>query len=283
MEYLVNADWLNAHLNDPDLVVLDCTNFADWSADRQRFVTTSARDHWAEEHIPGAQLVDFTEPGFADLNSPYRNMLPDPASFAAAMAGLGVGDGKRVVLYDDAASQWATRVWWMLRWIGFDAASVLDGGWVSWEDAGFPTTDDPHPPQPDSLSVRPRPEMFTDKQAVFSALDDGTPVIDALSAVQFDGRESDLGLSGHITGAVNISGTALVNPVDDRFLPLDELASRFPWPRDTSTLLYCGSGVAAAAVGFTMLRLGYPAPTIYMPGLQEWITDPSLPMTHRPA
>jgi len=282
MDMLVSEQWLSAHLDAPDLVVIDCTNFAEWSESEGRYKTASGRRHWLEGHIEGSRHADFTQPGFTGDDSRYRNTLPDPKDFANAMARLGVHDGARVVLYDDAASLWATRVWWMLRWIGFDNAAVLDGGWLYWDDAGGRTSETPRPHDPADLTHGHRPELFVTKDEVMAALDDrDTLLIDALSEAQFEGREESLGLKGHISGAVNIPGASLVDCISEEFLPLDLLAGLFPENKSQRTIVYCGSGVAASSVAFTMTRLGYDNVSIYMPGLQEWIDDPNAPVENR--
>ncbi len=278
MDDLVTAEWLSAHLDDPDLIVIDCTNFAHWSPDEGRYCTTSGREHWIAEHIEGSRHADFTMPGFAGDASRYRNTLPDPKAFADAMARLGVHDRARVVLYDDAASMWAARVWWMLRWIGFDRAAVLDGGWVNWEDSGGRVSETPRPHDPADLSPEVCPGLFVTRQQVMQALNDGTCLIDALSEAQFSGERAELGLKGHIPGAINIPGASLVDPINDCFLPLDELATRFPEDRAQRCIVYCGSGIAAASVALVMTRLGFSDVSIYMPGLQEWISDPEAPL-----
>ncbi len=279
IDMLVSERWLSAHLDAPDLVVIDCTNFAEWDEAAGIYRTASGRQHWLEGHIEGSRHADFTRPGFAGDSSRFRNTLPEPAAFADAMAALGVHDGARVVLYDDAASMWACRVWWMLRWIGFDNAAVLDGGWLYWDDAGGRVSEIPRPHEPGELTHGHRPELFVDKAAVMAALDDpGTLLIDALSEAQFEGREESLGLKGHIPGAVNIPGASLVDPISEEFRPLEELAALFPEDRSQRTIVYCGSGVAAASVAFTMTRLGFDNVSTYMPGLQEWVTDPDAPL-----
>jgi thiosulfate/3-mercaptopyruvate sulfurtransferase len=279
MDILVTHDWLTRHLDDADLVVIDCTNFAAFDAALGQFVTQSGRAHWAAEHIAGSGHADFTK-GFAGDATRYRNTLPDPREFADAMELLGVSDATRVVLYDDGASLWAARVWWMLRWIGFDRAAILDGGWQTWEAEGGPVSEVPgSPPARGRLSVRLRPGLFVDKGAVKAALHDGlTRIIDALSAAQHDGQVAELGLSGHIPGALNIPGADLVDGVSDCFAPLDALAELFPTDRAQRCILYCGSGIAAASVAFTMVRLGFEDLSIYMPGLQEWIDDAEAPI-----
>ncbi len=281
MDTLVTADWLCDHLDDPDLVVIDCTNFERWSKEDGIWQTASGRDHWITEHITGSRHADFTQPGFAGDATRFRNTLPDPKAFADAMARLGVHDRARVVLYDDAASMWAARVWWMLRWIGFDNAAVLDGGWPHWDASGGRVSETPRPHDPADLVHGCRPGLFVDKAGVIAAMKDGTLLIDALSAAQFNGQSADLGLKGHIPGAINIPGASLVDPMDDRFLPEAELAARFPEDRVQRAIVYCGSGIAAALVAFTMTRLGFASVSIYMPGFQEWLADPDAPVVNR--
>ena len=282
MDILVSFDWLRDKIGDPDLVVIDCTNFAAWSDKHQVYQTVSGRAHWVDEHIEGSRHADFTS-SFCGETNQYRNTLPSPDAFVQAMAQLGVSETSKVVLYDDAMSQWASRVWWMLRWIGFDRAAVLDGGWQHWDASGGPVSIAPVSFQPGTLAIgnlpMSRPNLFATRQDVLAALEDGqTLLIDALSAGQFSGQQPDLGLAGHIPGAVNIPGTSLVDPITDCFLPMDQLAERFPKDRGARTILYCGSGVAASAVALVMTRLGYDNVSIYMPGLQEWITYPDAPL-----
>jgi len=278
MDTLVSHHWLSAHLDDPDLVVIDCTNFAHWSKDADMFVTTSGRAHWIGEHIEGSRHADFTIPGFVGDTSRFRNTLPDPKAFADAMARLGVHDGAQVVLYDDAASLWATRVWWMLRWIGFDNAAVLDGGWQNWDAEGGRVSETPRPHDPADLVHGHRPDLFVTRDDVLRAMQDGTPLIDALSAAQFSGQQGELGLKGHIPGAINIPGAGLVDQISECFLPDAQLSALFPQDHAQPVIIYCGSGIAAASVAFVMTRLGYGNVAIYMPGLQEWITDPDAPL-----
>ncbi|WP_161594597.1 sulfurtransferase [Marimonas lutisalis] len=280
MDILVSHDWLAAHLDDPDLVVIDCTNGAAWDESSGKFKTVSGRARWAEAHIRGSVHADFTEPGFAGNADKYRNTLPDPRAFADAMERLGVGDTSCVVLYDDAASLWATRLWWMLRWIGFDRAAVLNGGWPTWSaEVGDNGAGEGHAPARGRLSMRLRPELFVEIDAVLSALHDGgTLIIDGLSAAQHAGKAAELGLSGHIPGAVNIPGAELVDQATMRFLSDDALAARFPVQKARRCILYCGSGIAAASVAFNMHRMGHESLTIYMPGLQEWVEHPEAPI-----
>ncbi len=275
MDSLVSFQWLSDHLDDPDLVVIDCTNSADWSTSQQKFVTVSGYNQWAGGHIDQSRHADFTD-GFSGDASRFRNTLPEPHIFATAMARLGVTASSHVVLYDTAQSMWAARVWWMLKWIGFDTAGILDGGWQNWVANGGRVSGEPALHRVGVLDCTLKPHVFICKEALWSALEDeNVLLIDALSEAQFSGAESDLGLSGHIPGAINIPGTSLLDTFSGCYLPLDQIAARLPEDRDTRTIIYCGSGIAAASVGFVMHRLGFEDVSIYMPGLQEWLLDES--------
>ena len=134
MGTLVTTAWLSEHLGEPDLVVLDCSVRVEMGEDGE-FSQTSGRADYEAGHIPTAGFADLTG-ALADTDSPFDFSLPTPEAFAAAMGALGVGDDTRVVLYDSSMSVWAARVWWMLRWIGFDRAAVLDGGLNAWTAEG---------------------------------------------------------------------------------------------------------------------------------------------------
>jgi thiosulfate/3-mercaptopyruvate sulfurtransferase len=133
-EFLVDTDWLAAHLADPGVVVLDCTTHL-IPAPGAGYTVKPGREDFEQRHIPGAQFVDLQ----ADLSDPhhqFRFMLPSADRFAASMSRLGMGDGTRVVLYSTANVWWASRVWWLLRVFGHDHAAVLDGGFQKWTAEG---------------------------------------------------------------------------------------------------------------------------------------------------
>jgi len=282
VEYLVSANWLQVHLDGPDLVILDCTNFTDYTPQTDSFFTTSGRQAWEIEHIIGSRHADFTD-GLSHEICQYRNALPDPLKLTATLEQLGIGDGSRVILYDSASSMWAARVWWMLRWIGFDNAAVLDGGLQNWKATGGDTTSVVSQHQQTSLSSRLRTELFITTEAVVKALGDTTTkIVDALAQAQFDGSESILGLRGHIPGAVNVPAESLLDPNTGCYLSKNRLCELLPANHDARTIVYCGSGIAAASVAFSMCRIGFTNVAIYMPGFQKWMHDASLPQSKKP-
>ncbi|VAV89479.1 Thiosulfate sulfurtransferase, rhodanese, partial [hydrothermal vent metagenome] len=177
MDNLVSAGWLDTHLDDPDLLVICCGNPAKWSGARGMYQTMSGRDEWQGGHIPGSCYADFTNEGFTGEAAKFRNTLPAPQAFGNAMARLGVHNAARVVLYDAGDMQWAARVWWMLRWIGFDRAMVLDGGLRAWRAAGGQVSDTPPISLAAELPCKTRPELFVTCKDVKAAVQKGTLLI----------------------------------------------------------------------------------------------------------
>ena len=276
MDSLVTAEWLAEHLDDPDLVVIDCTVVVEPDGEggmRSR----SGAGSFAEGHIPTAAFADL-KGALSDPDSPLDYAVPSPERFASAMGDLGVGEDTRVVLYDANASAWAARVWWMLRWIGFDNAALLDGGVDAWTAAGHSLSAEAALPTPRTLSVHLRPELIADRDEVFAAIgSDDVSLIDAMPAPHYRGEMKMYARPGHITSASNVPVLALIKE-NGRFRTDGELAALFDGGRDGRAITYCGGGIAASLNAFAMTRLGFTDVAVYTASLQEWAADPTNPM-----
>jgi thiosulfate/3-mercaptopyruvate sulfurtransferase len=286
--YLVETDWLQAHLGEPDLRVLDCTVLGGRHTDAG-VTRSSGRDAWTRGHIPTSGFVDVLDE-LSDRDSSIPLMMPPPDQVAQVMSRLGVGDGTRAVLYDASADRWAhmwaTRVWWILRVCGFDQAAVLNGGWHKWLLEGRPVSTEPSPYPPAEFTVRFRPELLANKQDVLAAIDDGTTcMINALSAEDHTGARARYGRAGHIPSSVNVPTIELVDPVTHAYLPEAELRARFAEAgalERERVITYCGGGVAATSDALVLTLLGVPNVAVYDGSLFEWAADQVLPMTTGP-
>ncbi|UCD64564.1 MAG: sulfurtransferase [Candidatus Zixiibacteriota bacterium] len=276
METLVSTEWLSQHLNDPDLVVLDCSVLMEPdSGGGMRAV--SGRAQYEEGHIPSAGFADLTS-DLCDVDSPLGFALPTPEQFCAAMGKLGVGDDSRVVLYDALNSVWAARVWWMLRWVGFDRAALLDGGFKAWTAEERELSTEMPDRQTRKLTPHLRPALVADRDEVFAAIsDDAVSLIDAMPEQHYRGEMVMYGRPGHIPTARNISVMAL-NEESGRFRSQDTLAALFTGDRKARFITYCGGGIAASSNAFIMVRLGFEDVAVYMGSLQEWAADPENPL-----
>jgi thiosulfate/3-mercaptopyruvate sulfurtransferase len=194
------------------------------------------------------------------------------------MGALGVGDNSRVVLYDSFNSVWAARVWWMLRWVGFDQVVLLDGGLNAWIAQGGQLSTEPPKYQKQHLTPNPRPELIADRDEVFAAInDEAVSLIDAMHETHYNGKMSLYDRPGHIPGAINIPATSLLDETG-HYRSHDELAAINHGDRKARVITYCGAGVAASSNAFIMVRLGFTDVAVYMASLQEWAADPANPL-----
>jgi thiosulfate/3-mercaptopyruvate sulfurtransferase len=280
--YLVETEWLADHLDDPNLVVLECTVFLQPADVPGGFRVESGRRAWAEGHIPGAGFADL--PGeLSDRQTRLRFMMPPTVQFAEAMGRYGVGDGVHVVLYDRFVNMWAARIWWMLRAFGFDDAAVLNGGWKKWTLESRPVATDVRPRPPRRFTPRPRPDLVADKAGVLAALGEGrTCVLNALTEEQHRGTGGvHYGRPGRIAGTGNVPARDLVDPRTHAYLPLDTLREKFAaaGALDAGRVVtYCGGGIAASSDAFVLALLGRDDVAVYDASLSEWATDPAMPM-----
>jgi len=279
-ELLVSTDWLEAHLADSDLRILDCT--VHLRQDEQgRVRVESGRGDWAQSHIPGSSFADLPgEP--SDRSTSLRFMMPPAEQFADAMSSYGVGEGTRVVLYDRAAGAWAARIWWMLRAFGFDEAAVLDGGWKKWSAEGRPASNTAPTYGRGRFLARPRPGLIATRDEVLRSLDDSaTCVINALSEEHHRGDTNPYGRPGHIPSSVNVPAGSLVDPETNAYLSLDQLRQRFMDAGANvagTVITYCGGGIAASNDAFALTMLGVDNVAVYDGSLSEWAADPVLPL-----
>ena len=280
---IVSTEWLEENLQDPSLRIFDCTVYLHYENDTgdPYRVESGRADYDAKGHVPGAAFIDL-QADLSNQDSPYRFTLLEPEETARRFGALGVDDGTRVILYCRDTVQWATRIWWMLRYVGFDNAAILDGGWNKWALEGRPVSTDPVRYPAGQFAPRPRPEIFTGKDDVLSAIgDQSTCTINALSPDLHSGENPRYGRPGRIPGSVNVPVRALLDPATMALPPPDAAAEAFsavgavPSKR---SIVYCGGGIAATLDAFLLYQLGYEDVSVYDSSMSEWAIDESLPI-----
>lgn len=278
---LKSTQWLAAELHSPDLRVFDCTSFF-LQEPGGGVRVESGRAQWAQGHIPGANHIALQD-DISDPSSGLRFTMPPAPVFAARMAALGVDDRSTVVLYASGHYMWATRVWWMLKEIGFDRAYVLDGGFEKWQREGRPISTDAAIYPPGRLTPSASRALFADRHAMLAAIDDpAATLVNALPPGQFRGDpgQPHHGRPGRIPESINVPALSLLT-AEGTMRPTDELAailsSAGAHPQQTM-LCYCGGGVSATCVALAMTIAGYPSIQVYDGSMNEWATDASLPM-----
>lgn len=278
MDSLVSTEWLANELGADDLRIVDATLLA---GDLGR----DARAEFEAGHLPGAVFLDLAT--LRDTGSALPNMLPPPNELARRLSALGLGDGTRIVLYDDSPWRTAARAWWMLTSHGLTAA-ILDGGLATWRAEGRSLATGPARPRQDHATPRLDPHAWRNLAEMRATVADGTAaIVDARSASRFTGEEADLHAGtapGHIPGSANLPYTLLFE-TDGTWKRGDALAAAFrgagvdPARPFVAT---CGSGVTASVLAFGAHLLGTRA-AIYDGSWSEWGADPATPKALGPA
>ena len=280
-ENLIDAKWLQAHLNDPNLVILDTTVLVVPDG-KGNYISKNARSAYLAEHIPHARYADLVNNLSAKAPESYPNatfLMPSIAKFSEQMGLLGVDKNSHVVLYSNNQQVWPARLWWMLHWAGFDNVSLLDGGMKAWQANGGEVTTKITPYSPVLFSTDLHSRYIATKKEVQSAIDNkNVHIVDALSSAHFSGKFAMYKRKGHITSAVNLPSSNLINEAG-KYSSLDEIDMMVDINKNVRVIVYCGGGVAASSVAFTLYRMGFKDVSVYMGSLQEWTRDVNNPMT----
>ena len=278
---LVSTEWLAAHLHAPDVRVVDGSYYLPHEG-------LDPRVEYETQHIPNAVFFDIDE--IADTANPLPHMLPPPEKFSSRVRKLGLGDGVRIVVYDQRGIMSAPRVWWIFRVFGHEDVAVLDGGLPKWVHEGRPVNEEPvrvgerhFTPRVNSLMVRDRGRMLANLQS------HREQVLDARSAGRFAGRDpeprADL-RGGHIPDSLSLPFTDLLESKTQTMLPPDQLRSRFAAAGVDMTkpvVTTCGSGITAAVLALGLHLAGHADVALYDGSWADWGQPGDTPVETGPA
>jgi thiosulfate/3-mercaptopyruvate sulfurtransferase len=272
---IITTDALAAHLNDPRFALVDCRFRLDdvgWG-----------EQQWRIGHLPGAVYAHLDR----DLSGPKtgtngRHPLPDPDVLARTFGRLGIAD-HQVVAYDQDTGMFASRLWWLLRWMGHDAVAVLDGGFAKWVAEGRPFSNADSPRPAVEFHGSARADMTVNAETVANS--SGRPdwrVLDARAPERYRGEVEPMDpVAGHIPGATsyffqrNLDERGVFRtPADLR----ENLRAVTGDIQPDHIICYCGSGVQAAHNLLALEHAGIQGAKLYPGSWSEWISDPSRPI-----
>jgi thiosulfate/3-mercaptopyruvate sulfurtransferase len=280
---IVSCEWLNKNLNNPDLRIYDCTTYLHYRDKDPSlpYKVESGREKYDLNHIPNSSFLDL-QYQLSDQESIYRFTLPSLDKLAASFEKLGVGNPFHIILYSRNGSQWSARLWWMLRAVGFDKVSILDGGFNEWERLGFITSNVNFSFPASNFTFLPRDDIFVNKDMVKDAINDnGTKILNSLTSDIHSGNNPRYGRRGRIPNSLNIPFHELLDSKSGKFKNIKELSKLFFDKnifKNHKVLNYCGGGIAASLEAFVLYQLGFEDIMIYDNSLSEWAIDENLPI-----
>lgn len=273
---VVEVDWLQAHLGQPDLVVLD----ASVPPVVPGFESVNSESEF--HAIPGALRFDYDQK-ICDLDSSLPHMMPSLERFQSEVRKLGINSDSKIVVYDDVGVYASPRAWWMFRAMGHDRVTVLDGGLPAWIDAGCETAAAlEKETRPGNFQARAADNGFCDFAVVLKALDDPqTVILDARSQARFDGTAPEPRpnlRSGHMPGAKNLPCVQVL--ADGHLKTAAELKKIFqPLVQEQQQLITsCGSGITACILTLAANRAGHENLSVYDASWAEWGMPSKLPV-----
>ena len=280
---LIEPAELAARIGEPRLRILDATVHLRRAQAGGPYRVESGRADYELGHIPGAAFADIAG-ALSDPDSPYPFTVPAAERFASGAAELGIGDDTHVIAYSQASPMWATRLWWLLRYFGFERVSVLDGGLPAWVAAGLPLArgEESYPRAEFLATVHP--EMRADRAEIEGIVsgEGRSCLINALPAAAFRGDgPGAYSRPGRIPGSLSVPWENAIDPQTGRFRPAAELAlglGDLGAPGGEEVIAYCGGGISATVDLFALALLGRDGARLYDGSLTEWSADPSLPM-----
>jgi len=278
---LVSTDWLAAHIDDPNVKVIDASF-------KLPGVLPLPVDDYLAAHIPGA--VYFDVDAISDHDNPRPHMFPDAAQFARDIAGLGISTGDTVVAYDSGGWVAAPRAWWMFLSFGYANVKVLDGGLKKWTQEGRPTHSGRVTAKPGKFTAKLDPSYIRSQAQVLANV--GTraeQLVDARPRGRFEGTAPEPrpdSRSGHIPGSRNVPYAELFDAKTGAMKPLDELRKAFAGAGVDVTkpiVTTCGSGVSALVLTLALFRLGVRGSALYDGSWSEWGLPDGPPIATGPA
>lgn len=272
---LLSVDQLKQLLHQgEEVVVVDCRfELADPAAGEAQY---------AAGHIPAAVYAHLDR----DLSSPItetsgRHPLPDPNVLAAKFSAWGIDGSKQVVAYDNSGGAFASRLWWLARWLGLRNVAVLDGGFTAWENAGGEVTQETSSPNPTEFTATPDDTLWVTSDDLVEALAaDAVVLFDARAPERYRGEVEPIDpVAGHVPGAVNLPHVQNLNDAG-KYLPTEALRTRFSnlTNGDQQVVHMCGSGVTACVNLLASEYAGIGGAKLYAGSWSEWIRDADRPV-----
>jgi thiosulfate/3-mercaptopyruvate sulfurtransferase len=270
---IVSAKWLLDHIKNPNLVIIDCRF---WLGQAEK-----GYEEYQKNHIPGAYFLDLEK----DLSAPVRkhggrHPLPSIEVFVQTLSKVGIDSSKQIIMYDDQGGAMASRLWWMLKYVGHTNAAILEEGFSNWKKKGYPTTTEIPQATYTTFVADIQENMIATMEEVKEKLgNDRVLLLDSRSEERYLGVKEEVDpVAGHIPGAIlenwqnRLTEDGVWKSKEEQSKSLKRFVNT-----DKEIIVYCGSGVTACANILALDEIGLQ-PRLYAGSWSDWITYENNPV-----
>ncbi|WP_108671185.1 sulfurtransferase [Peribacillus acanthi] len=274
MSIFVEKEWVMNQLTNNNIILVDC-HF-------QLGNPTFGKNHFLKEHLPGAVFFDLEE----DLSGPVqthggRHPLPDLHVFQEKLQQSGISPSDTIVAYDDGLSPYASRFYWMMKYVGHEKVYILNGGLADWKKSNLPLEKIENQRERSNYSLNINPQILAAYNEVKSfslGQLSNSILLDSRDEKRYKGIEEPIDrIAGHIPGSINnfwMNGLS-----EGKFLLSEEQKERFKHlDPNKEIIVYCGSGVTAAPNYVALKEAGFPKVKVYIGSYSDWVSYPENPV-----
>lgn len=272
-KWFISVDALAECYASAEVLVIDCRfSLAD---------TEQGQRLYQEGHIDGAYYLHLDRDlSGAKAQHGGRHPLPEIATLVATLNRMGVTKETLIVAYDDNHFAFASRLWWLLRYIGHDKVKVLDGGYSAWCEASLAITKTlAESVAPGSMASTPNASMLVDINEVKTIpLQVNAALIDSREKERYLGLQEPIDpIAGHINGAINYPWLE-VSDEAGCFTGSEKQQQRWHNMLDKEQLVvYCGSGVTACVNLLSLAEIGREDARLYSGSWSDWCSYLEVP------
>ncbi|WP_078428461.1 sulfurtransferase [Alkalihalobacterium alkalinitrilicum] len=269
MKYIIEMDWLTTHLDDPNVRIIDC-----------RFQLGSPQagfNAYVEDHIRGALYFDLEK----DLSSEVkehggRHPLPDVEELVSKLSAAGIDENVTVVAYDDQGGPFASRLWWLLAYLGHKKVYVLNGTYSGWKQKGYAVTDSIPEVASREFQSNIQSSLLIDREELMDKLtaeSDKILLLDSREEKRYLGEEEPIDkVAGHIPTARHFFWKDSLTS-DQKWKTVDDQLDRLTgMDKGNEMIVYCGSGVTACPNVLALKAAGFENVRLYLGSWSDWIT-----------
>lgn len=269
MKNVVEMEWLSGHLEDPNVRIVDCR--FQLGAPHEGF------NAYLEDHIPGAFYFDLEK----DLSSKVkehggRHPLPDIEELASKLSAAGIDQHVTVVAYDDQGGPFASRMWWLLKYLGHSKTFVLNGTYSQWKEKDHDVTDKIPQISTHNFKINIQPSLLIERNELMEKVNSTNEdyiLLDSREEKRYLGIEEPVDkVAGHIPNARHFFWKDALT-LNQKWKTVEEQSSRLKGlDKEKEIIVYCGSGVTACPNVLTLKEADFPNVRLYVGSWSDWIT-----------